>query len=385
MTSPLNGAIVRVVPVNGLLVDAELWAAAHDFHRLHQQRHALIMHGPGIAGGLEVVAHEPPNRTLIIYPGLAIDPTGNVILLPECERYTVQTEQPGPVYVLLQFREVASGARGPAGAGAPTHLREAYRITEHRSLPEEPHVELARIWLTGGREPIMDAADPFSPAPNQINLSHRLESGGLAVGEITIGQAWLDAMPAPIHPALPLRLVQLLGGSSHYRARFIGQVPPAEAVNKCDLLYVSSGTNISLSGGDVEGLRAFLDSGGAILGDSCYAEAGDGGQDPFAATFGDLANKLGRSLKPVDRSMALLREPYTFGAPPPGSAKATMLAADGLIYCGADYGCAVTGGHAKKPLERETIRAAGEMLVNVAVYAFVRRRAARFGNDRRAP
>jgi hypothetical protein len=385
MTSPLNGAIVRVVPVNGLLVDAELWAAAHDFHRLHQQRHALIMHGPGVAGGLEVVAHEPPNRTLIIYPGLAIDPIGNVILLPECERYTVQTEQPGPVYVLLQFREVASGARGPAGAGVPTHLREAYRITEHRSLPDEPHVELARIWLTGGREPIADAADPFAPGPNQIDLRHRLESGGLAVGEITVGQAWLDAMPSPIHPGLPLRLVQMLSASSHYRARFVGQIPPAEAVGKCALLYVASSTNLSLSGGDIEGLRAFLDSGGTILGDCCYAESGDGGQDPFAAAFGDLAAKLGRSLKPIDRSTPLMQAPYAFSAPPPGSAKPTLLAADGLIYCGSDYGCAITGGPAKKPLERETIRAVGEMLVNVAVYAYVRHRATIFGNDRRAP
>lgn len=386
MTVPHNGAIVRVVPVNGLLVDAELWAAAHDFHRLHQQRHALTLHGPGIAAGLEVVAHEPPNRTLIIYPGLAIDPVGNCIVLPECERYTVQTEQPGPVYLLLQFREVASGARGPAGAGVPTHLREAYRITEHRSLPDEPHVELARIWLTGGRDPLVDAPEPLTPGPNQIDGRHRQQSGGLALGEITVGHAWLDAMPAPIHPALPLYLVQALATTSGYRARFVGQVPPAEAVGKCSLLYLAGGGNLSLSGPDVEGLRAFLDSGGTVFGDACYAEAGaKGAADPFAPVFTDLAAKLGRSLAPVERTAPLLRSPYPFGAAPAGGTAAQLLADDGLLYCGADYGCAITGGRPGQTLDRETIRAAGEMMVNVAVYAHTRRRTVAYAADRRAP
>ena len=385
-TTPQNGSIVRVVPVNGLLVDAELWAAAHDFHRLHQMRHTLTLHGPGIAAGLEVVAHEPANRTLIIYPGLAIDPLGNGILLPECERYTVQTEQPGPVYILLQFREVASGARGPAGPGVPTHLREAYRITEHRTVPEEPHVELARIWLTGGREPLVDAPGPLTPGPSQIDLRHREEAGGLAQGEITVGQAWLDAMPAPIHPALPLHLVQSLGAFSHYRARFIGQVPPAEAVGKCALLYLAAGANLTLSGADVEGLRAFLDSGGTVFADNCYAEAGaEIGRDPFGATFADLAAKLGRTPRPVERGTPLLRTPYPFAAPPPGSTSAPMVVADGLIYCAADYGCAINGGRPGQTLDRETIRAVGEMVTNIAVYAYGRQRATRFAGDRRAP
>jgi hypothetical protein len=381
MTSPANGAITRIVPVNGLLVDADVWAVAHDYHRLHQQRHALLMHGVGIAAGLELVAHEPSNRTLIIYPGLAIDPIGSPILLPECERYTVQTEQPGPIYIILQFREVASGSRGPAGPGTPTHLREAYRIIEARTPPPEPHVELGRIWLTGGREPLVDAPDQFSPGPNQIDLRHRVEAGGLARAVVGIAHAWLDAMPAPVHPALPLRLVSALAELGGIRARFIGQMTPGEAVGAGALLYLANQGTITLAGADVEGMRAFLDAGGTILGDGCHTDA----KDEFADTFNDLAHKLGRTLEPVTRGATLLRGPHLFGAPPPGSAPGDMAAADGMIYCGSDYGCALEGGQAKKPLDRAHLRAVQEMTANIAMAAYQRQRAFQFAADRRAP
>lgn len=381
MTSPANGTITRVVPVNGLLVDADLWATAHDFHRFHQQRHALLLHGPGIAVGLETVAHDPPNRTLIIYPGLAIDPSGNTVLLPECERYTVQTDQPGPIYIILQFREVASGSRGPSGPGVPTHLREAYRIVESRTPVTDPHIELARIWLTGGREPIVDAPDPYSPGPNQIDLRHRVESGGLARGEITIAHAWLDSMPAPIHPALPLRLIKAITDTTSYRARFIGQVPPAEAVGTSMLLYLASQGALECSGADLEGLRAFLDAGGTIVGDGCHA----GADDAFRDTFNDLAYKLGRKLQPIDRNAPLLRSPHLFSAPPPGSAPGGLAAADGMIYCGADFGCALDGGQPGQTLDRAVIRGVLEMLVNIALAAHQRQRMVAFAADRRAP
>ena len=381
MTSAANGPIVRIVPVNGLLIDADIWGAAHDFHRFHLQRHALVLHGPGIATGLEVVAHEPPNRTMIIYPGLAIDPAGNTIILPECERYTIQTDQPGPVYIVLQFREVASGARGPAGPGVPTHMREAYRIQEHRTLPQEPHIELARLWLTGGRDPVADAPDPTTPGPNQIDLRYRIDAGGLARGDISIAHAWLDNMPAPLHPALPLNLVQTLATTTNYRTRFIGQLPPAEAAGKCSLLYVAGQGHLALSPGDIDGLRAFVDAGGIIFGDGVHAD----GQDEFLRTFYELAQKLGRALQPIDRAHPALRAPFVFEGPPAGMVASNLLVADGIIYSQCDYGSALDPARGGQALDRETLRNVVEMISNIAVYAYSHQRATQFAAQRRAP
>lgn len=374
---PANGTLTRIVPVNGLLIDAEIWAAAHDFHRYHQQRHSLLLHGPGIAAGLEVAAHEPPNRTLVIYPGLALDSAGNPILLNEVERYTVQTEQPGPIFIVLQFREVASGARGPAGPGVPTHLREAYRILEFKTPPNEPHVELARVWLTGAREPLTDAPDPFAPGPNQIDQRHRPEAGGLARGEISVGHAWPDNMPTPLHTALPLRLVQSLATTSSYRTRFVGQLPPAEAARRCCVLYLAGQGPLALSGADIDGFKAFLDSGGTIFGD------GDA-NDPFSASFGQLAERLGRTLQPVERNASIMRAPHLFTAPPPGSTAGGLLMADGIIFSGADYGAAMEGGRPGQALDRATIRAVQEIVTNIAFYAYARQRTVQYAESRRA-
>lgn len=381
MTGPANGAITRVEPVNGLLVDADLWAAAHDFHRHHLQRHALFLHGHGIAQGLETVAHEPANRTLVIYPGLAVDSVGNPILVGECERYTIQTEQPGTIYIVLQFREVAAGARGPAGAGKPTHFREAYLITERRELPTEPYIELARVLLTGGREPVADALEPSLPGPNQIDLRHRLQAGGLLRGEIAIGQAWLEQMNRPVHDTLPLALVESLGAMTGYRGRYIGRLTPREAAGQCTLLYVASQEAIALTAEDSAGLRAFVDSGGTLLADGCHADK----NDPFGETVMAIAAGLGRALQPLTRTDSLLRSPHRFAAPPAGAAAGTLLAADGLIYCQADYGCALEGGRANQPLERATIRSILEIVTNIAVVAHQRSRQVQFSPARRAP
>jgi hypothetical protein len=387
MTSPANGEITRINPVNGLLVDADLWAAAHDFHRFHQQRHALMLHGPGVAAGLETVAHDPPNRTLIIYPGLAVDPAGNPILLRKCERFTVNIRNAGNVYVYLEFREISGGARGPAGPGVSTHLREAYRIAESQTLPEQPHIELARIWQTSGDAVLADAPDPFSPLPDQIDLRHRIEAGGRARGAIGIGHARLEAMSGdPIHRALPLRLTQALAETTGFRARFAGEVWPAEAVGQCDVLYLAGQGPLSLSAADFQGLQDFLKAGGTVLGDGCHG----GSRDAFGDTFGQLAGDLGYPPTAVERGAALLRDPHLFAAPPPGSAAGDLTAGQqpeggAMIYCGGDYGCALDGGQAGKPLDRAAIRAVLEMVINIAVAAHARRRMVAFTADRKAP
>ena len=56
-----------------------------------------------------------------------------------------------------------------------------------------------------------------------------------------------------------------------------------------------------------------------------------------------------------------------------------------MIYCGGDYGCALDGGQAGKPLDRAEIRAVLEMTINLAVAAHGRRRTIAFTADRRAP
>src|SRR3990170_3852397 len=95
---------VRVQPFTGLVIDVDTWATAHDYHRRHHQLHLLTLHGSGIAHGLEVLPTVPSSDTVVVEPGIAIDRAGDVIIVPERQRVTVE-EGEHTVYIVLDYVE----------------------------------------------------------------------------------------------------------------------------------------------------------------------------------------------------------------------------------------------------------------------------------------
>ena len=59
----------RVNPFQGLVIDADTWQDAHNYHRDQQRLHVLAFHDTGIVSGLEVTANNPPDLLLISIPG----------------------------------------------------------------------------------------------------------------------------------------------------------------------------------------------------------------------------------------------------------------------------------------------------------------------------
>ena len=72
----------RVNPFQGLMIDTDIWLDAHNYHRDQQRLHTLVFHKVGIVQGLEVTSNKPPDLSVNIHPGIAIDSEGNVILVP---------------------------------------------------------------------------------------------------------------------------------------------------------------------------------------------------------------------------------------------------------------------------------------------------------------
>jgi len=96
----------RVNPYKGLVIDVPIWADAHNYHREQQRLHALSMHGYGVVTGMDVVAWNPPDNSVVIYPGVAIDPDGNVIVVTEPQRFNIRTEESGIAYVAVEYSEI---------------------------------------------------------------------------------------------------------------------------------------------------------------------------------------------------------------------------------------------------------------------------------------
>ncbi len=392
----------RINPFRGLMVDADIWRDAHEYHRDQIRLHHLAVHGWGIVHGLEATVAESGGG-VAISPGVAIDPEGNFIVVPRGYLHHIDPGNSRTIYLLLQFSEVPSGPNQPPGDGhgQPTRMLDAYRILERDSLPAGACLELVRLTLDPRAGGIRTPADPANPRPNELDLRFRVRLAAVAalLPAPRVEAAPLPAPPAPAPAEAGPPIARARGGdltlavavhsgdgwNSHLdglrylareveacsgRAVHLGKpVLPAQA-DGVDFLYLSGTSELKLGDSDVAGIRRVLERGGVVIGEGCAAgPRGQSGMLRFARSYTDFTMQAGRRLANIERGHALLTARHVFGGPPPGGVASTMLLEDGgLIYSTADYGCAWQGGALQAPLQRGAIRDALEMGVNLALY-----------------
>lgn len=409
--------LLRVNPFQGLMIDAAVWRDAHDYHRNQVRLHQLALHGWGIASGLEVTAGTEEN-SLVVQPGVAVDPAGNFIILTEPYLHQLIAQRAGTVQLLIQYSEVPTGPTQPPGDpfGQPTRIVEAFRVLQRDDSPGEPRLELCRVDFNPAAGAVAAAADPGHPATNEIDLRHRTsvptassvaaimqigasspaDAVGLSPltaainrvvnGAVTVATAGGgDGVLAVAAPPVSLVIARHSGQGwdnhstgLHFLAREMAgagrTLDVREAaltdVDRADVLYLTGHSRLDLGPSETDVLTRVLSRGGTLVGDGCAGgPRGDAGAREFAHSFSDLVGKLGRRLQSIDRSHPLLTSRYVFSGPPGGvRSNAVVLADGGCIYCDADYGCAWAGGTGDKPLPRAAIRDATEFGVNVALF-----------------
>lgn len=369
----------RVNPFMGLMIDAGTWRDSHDYHRVAGQAHALAMHGWGIVTGLEVDAADPADRSVWIRPGVAVDPEGRLIIVAQPFRYQITSQEAGQSYLVLMFREIPTEnvISIEDGAEQPSRILEAYAIYERDRLPDQAHVELARIQQSAGKKAIKDAADPVYPKQDEIDTRYR-EQAAIRPGLRTtlgiwkpadVGSSLVQHLPGPKH------LFDELSASVDWRLRRRDQPQgTGDEPLDCDLLLMPVSPNTSFSDPEKKQLKAFLDGGGVMLVEGCAAGGGD-----VQKVFALLAQAVSRKPQPVQRQHPLLTARHIFAVPPPGAAAGQLIEADGLLLSTADYTCAWNGGTPDKAMSRGDIRTAVEFAENMLAYSLVRR-----GNAQRA-
>ena len=366
----LQAQVKRLSPFEGLAIDAEAWRDAHDYHRLHQQLHTLACHGYGIVAGLEVTAFDPPDLSVLIHPGLAIDPEGNVIVVAQQQRYHLGSHAGGPVYLVIQFREIPVDEQPSYGDGAlrPTRILEAYRVEERDHLPAEPHLELARVRLRPQATDVRDAISPWSPADDEIDQRFRITMALRPQHQTTIGFARYgppDWDGWRRHTEGLQHLLRELPGA--LQVHLVETAPPHIA--DCDLLYIVGQGPLRPTDEERQALTGFLATGGVLLAETCPGGDAAGARE-FEQSFIAMAQAMGWRLEPLGCDHPLLKAHHMFSGAPPGAAgEGGLLAGEGVLLSTWDYGCAWCGGSPDRPLPRETIRAAIELGANLAVYA----------------
>jgi hypothetical protein len=343
----------------------------------------MSSHQYGIVTGLEVVAWNPPDNSVVVYPGVAIDYEGNTIVVGQPQRFYVRIEEKGMARITIRYSEIAPDAAATSAGekGQPIYVTEAFRIEEQRHRPTEHYVELARLHLDSESKSISDPTDPYRPHPNQIDSRYRTVSGAKPGGEISVG---LLSYPAgklapgwDVHQRGVLNLVRSMQQGTPYSARVVDAVELSTEVEDCELLCMSGHGEFHLSEGERKMLENHLKRGGILFGEPCSGRGGAHTEQAkaFRNSFASLCDQLGRPLRTLEREHALFNSYHTFGSPPPGQEGNSMvMGAEGIIFTDADYGCVWEGGKEGQPLPRQTIRDAIEFGANIAVYSRLRAR-----------
>jgi len=362
--------------MDGMAVTADVWEEAHTYHYQNQAIHARYGHGAGVLGGLEVVASDPADTAVYIRPGVAIDATGQLIVLPEALSYDIAGAAEGLLYILLTYSEsLPRPQTGQMTEGAPLFVHNEFGLEAVTVLPKSPHVELARMRRSKRGAVVGNARLAAAPAVDELDLRFRRRAG------VTF------AAPAGI------ALVQL-GGKSEKYARGVAHlaqaqraaghptwaddgVPLNQALSAYTLVYLVAYNSFTLSAAEMNALYAYIQGGGTVLAESSRRDGPAATAAEGALT--DLFSSLGLRLEDLAAGHELLTTPALFANPPAGfetDSSAAVRVGPGLIYSTADYGCLWQGERRSGAAGREAIRSAHEFGGNLLALAEARRQKA---------
>jgi len=240
-------------------------------------------------------------------------------------------------------------------------------------LPTGAYVELARIWRTGADKPVKEAANPFDPGNDELNLLNRPIAFPHCYAEGAVGE--LSYVPTTNPSAWKPNRAGLWhlvreGNGRGFHLAFTGPMNLRQPSGRDPvLLYVAGAQAFQpLADAEVKGLQEYLGRGGMLFGEA------SGGSDAFAKGFEELAAKLGAKLQKVGKGHPLLTAHHVFAGPPPGAQDKGALTADadaGVVFSSFDYGGAWQGDVPKPDAAdaRERVRQSQEFGLNVLAFA----------------
>lgn len=286
----------RLKVTDGLLINAQRWQLAHQYHRHYHNAYYQSLHQPGIVCGLGVhISSAPPEvtakfrdeRWVEVQPGIALDLFGNFIVVPKSERYRIASEvnkeEPLMVYLVVKFRDPDE----LKSRRTDERVTETFRIDEKTTLPSDGDVELCRILLKPGKVELEKPGDVFFPSFNNLDLRYRLQAQSRPQTIVQIaayqnplsssanfGGLMTTVRNDPEQDRIVANLSCLLKSVAGLYPRLQGsdeisqltlQSTELEQLWEYDLIFFSDRQWQSLNESDLEVLRKYLQSGGVVL------------------------------------------------------------------------------------------------------------------------
>ena len=349
----------QIKPYDGMSVTADVWKLAHAEHRQGRRAHDLFLHGSGIITGLEVIANDPPNQFVFISPGAAVDPAGNIIVLPEPVAYDFGKPAEGTLYLVL-----GHGEREVGGVEKEIiTIQDEFVIAARPNLPKRPVVELARVTIAKSGAALKDAAHADHPRGGELDLRYRRNIGPLAKQRVRVALSNLGTEVPSVTGGWD-HLKRECARSLPYELIIDTQVPVTNELAAYGLIYLSGKGTFKADGDQVKSLRAALEKGCMLV-----VEALD---EAAERSFQSILEKLELKVSDVEAPHALLAEPYLFNSAPQGALGKTVRSGTQVIFSSAGYSLSWNGESSSGPASRAEIRSAHEWGLNLLHYCIQR-------------
>ena len=375
---PLEQLLVK----DGLMINADKWQRAHNYHQQKQNTLFQALHQPGIVVGLGIHIIPPPEDTAVQYrdqrwveiqPGIAVDLSGNLIVVPEPIPFHIAsgdraTPQPMMVYLTISYVDPKTLVRREE----TEVIQETFRIDESTLPLSELEIEVCRIQIQPGSVVLQRPIEVLSPGTNQLDLRFRLSAkprpqaiSKLALidqgGRMNLGPYQenllflLDALEA-LYPSL----------HSEPLLRFSLTHENVENLRECNLAIIPGAQLSNFENENISLIRDYLSNGGVIL-----VEIKDN-EEIVLEELRELAYGLGASLDPLHqlpRKHPLKTKPFLFSTLPRLYGQdIQLLCGGGIIAVVGDLSSA-WGATEAFGLTREEVRASHELGINILSYA----------------
>ncbi len=361
--------VKRIKPFNGMAITSKVWEDAHEYHRRSQGLHTLFGHGSGILTGLEVIASDPPDTSLYILPGIAVDQAGQIIVLPRPVTYDIGDEIEGLFYLMLSYGESRQRATDSDGLkSAPAYVHDEFAISAQFTLEETIDVELARVKRSSRNSVLRNAQNPVLPGPDEIDLRFRCEVG--PAREARIAVSYLGEATDTRSGQGLIYLAQTLNHLGQYRVLVEDNVTIGPDIRANTMVYLVGQGKFTLSERVMTGLHNFVQRGKGTLFIESLDEAAE-------TSFMNFLKARGMALQPLQARHRLLTQPHFFPTPPAGyqtDGKPDIKLGQGVIFSTHNYGLLWQGERRSGSISREEVRSAVEWGENIVTYAVNRRR-----------
>ena len=374
----------RLRVYDSLMIDAERWQKAHNYHRQRQNVYYQALNQPGIVHGLGVQKIDPPKEVaaqfrlqpwLRIQPGVAIDWEGNPIIVPQAVNFPLRLpdlveDDPEPIdlYLVASYRDPENLKRNNTGEV----IQETFRLDQKTTAPMKGEVELCRIKWQPHVNEINVPQDVLFPSLNELDLRHRLTVKNRAWGTLNVSvKDTLDSRSQE-------NLAHLMASIAALYPNFKGLKEPNKVILRtidtlanCDLFFIPSNDVEGLDSKEVEVLKQYLAKGGVILfevaGEHNIINAGDLISRKFSFNSWTWQRDL-------DRNHPLRTEPFVFAMLPEVSRCPIEIwhNNEGIVLVDGELSAA-WGFDEELLLSRSEIRAAQEFGINLLHFGWRRR------------